>query len=386
MIKEKIITEEIAKEWQKEFPILKEVIHVGNCSQAPQSRRVRAAIEEYLDNWLTVGMDWDYWVTEVNKAKKEFAKLINASEEEIAVTSSVSMATASVLGSLKPEGSRSKVVLTEMEFPTIGQVTLAQAEKGNFEVDFIPVQDGKIEEEEYDKYVDADTLLTGVTFGYYQNGFKQNLKRIGEIVHKEGSIFFVDAYQAIGTAHVDVKEMDIDILTTGNLKYLLGIPGIAFLYVKSELAEKLQPSITGWFGMENPFAFEIKNLDFAAGTRRFDTGTPPILTAFAARAGMEIINEVGTKNIEQRIEELSQFSLNLAQDYKMRIASPSNTEEKGAVTAIECDNAHDVEAKLKDQKIIASARGNVIRIAPHFFTTKENLETVFKHVDKILKS
>ncbi|TMW71184.1 aminotransferase class V-fold PLP-dependent enzyme [Alteribacter natronophilus] len=385
MISNTLITEEDAKEWQKEFPILRDVIHVGNCSQAPQAKKVRLAIEKYLDNWLTVGMDWEYWVEEVNRSKEEFAKLINASPEEVAITSSVSLATASIIGALPFDEIKSNIVLTEADFPTIGHVSLAQAKRQGFGVDFIPVKNGEIEEADYEKYVNDNTMLTCVTSAYYQNGFKQNLKKIGEIIHQKGSIYYVDAYQDIGTSHIDVKEMDIDILTTGNLKYLLGMPGIAFIYVKKELSERLEPSITGWFGMKNPFSFEIKNLDYAPDTRRFDTGTPAILTAFAARAGMEIINKVGPKNIEERIDRLSIFTLDLMRTKGMDIASPLDIKRKGAVTAIRVPNPHDVERKLKEKQIIASARGDVIRIAPHFFTTQENLKIVVDELEDVLK-
>lgn len=378
------ISEVRAKEWQREFPILSNINHLGNCSQAPQAKKVRTAIESYLENWLTVGMDWDFWVTETIKAKHEFAKLINASPEEIAITTSLSEATASIFSALDPKGNKRKIVVTEAEFPTVGQIALAY-EKFGYEVEFVPVREGKINLEDYESIVDSDTIITAATHIYYQNGFKQNIKEIANIVHQKGSLLYVDAYQSLGTTAIDVKKLGIDILASGNLKYLLGIPGIAFVYVKKELIPSLKPAITGWFGMEDPFSFQVDQLDYAHATRRFETGTPPVLTAFAARAGMEIINEAGIHNIEERLQELSRYTLDLSLAKGFNVVSPLNLAEKGSMTAIHVPHSHHFEAEMKKRRIIVSARGDVIRFAPHFFTTKENIDEAVEQLASILQ-
>ncbi|NPV44492.1 MAG: aminotransferase class V-fold PLP-dependent enzyme [Firmicutes bacterium] len=380
----KAITEDDAIRWKEEFPILKDIIHVANCSQGPQAKRVRKAIETYLDNWLTVGMDWEYWVGETIKAKEEFAKLINAHPSEIAISTSVSEATASIASSLNVNSPKKKIVTTEAEFPTVAHVWLAHQKYG-FKVDFIPLKNGEILEEDYEKIVDEDTVITSVTHVYYQNGFKQDIKKIADIVHKNGSLILVDAYQSVGTVHIDVKEMDIDILTSGNLKYLLGIPGIAFTYVKKDIIPWLKPAVTGWFGQENPFAFHVRYLDFAGDARRFDTGTPPVLASFAAKAGMEIINQVGPKFIQDRIDILSEYTIKGALERGLEVVSPIDVSKKGATTAVKVPDPHDVELQLKKRNIIASARGDVIRIAPHFFTTKSDLDVVLDQLKDIMK-
>lgn len=379
-----VLSEDFARQWQGEFPLLAHTIHVANCSQAPQAKRVRRAIEDYLDSWLTAGMDWEYWIEETIKAKHEFARLINASPDEIALSTSVSEATASIASALDPLGARRRILTTEAEFPTVGHVWLA-SQKYGYKVDYVPVRNGEILLEDYRRLLDEETVLTSVTHVYYQNGFKQDLGAIARIIHEKGSLFYVDAYQSLGTVDLDVKQMDIDILSSGNLKYLLGIPGIAFIYVKKDLISCLKPAVTGWFGQENPFSFQVRYLDYASDSRRFDTGTPPVLTAFAARAGMEIINEVGPKNIEKRINMLSEYTIGLAQERGLELLSPLDVKKKGSTTAIRVDDSHQVEIDLKKHNIIASARGNAIRIAPHFYTTKENLKHVMDCLAGLLR-
>lgn len=384
-----LIGEEEIEGWREEFPILKDVVHVANCSQAPQSKRVRQAINRYLDSWLTVGMDWDTWMEEVYKAKVKFAKLINAEPGEIAISTSVSEGVSSIASSLDYSGKRKKVVVTDVEFPTVNYIWLAQQKYG-VQVDFIPVNEKyEIDLEEYERYIDEYTLITCATYVYYLNGFKQDIGRIAAIAHDKGSLLLVDAYQGLGTQPVDVKKMDIDILVSGNLKYLFGIPGVAFLYVKRDLIPRLKPSVTGWFGQANPFSFESRIIDWAMDASRLDTGTPPVLPAYAARAGLEIVNEVGVDRIKDRIDMLSAYALKGCIDRGLKPISPLDVNKKAGTTAIWVSDkmdSHELELELKNRNILASARGDVIRVAPHFYTKPEEIDYVLDQIVDILNS
>lgn len=382
-----LISEQEVDQWRTEFPILKDVIHVANCSQSAQAKSVRGAIDNYLNNWLTVGMDWDSWVTEVNLAKAEFAKLINADPSEIAISSCVSETISSIASSLDYSGIRNKIVVTDAEFPTVNYIWLAHQKYGA-KVDFISVDENhEIDISEYERYIDEKTLLTSVTQVYYLNGFKQDIGKIAEIAHRKGSLLLADCYQGIGTEPIDVKAMNIDILTSGNLKYLFGIPGIAFLYVNKNLVNMLKPAVTGWFGQDNPFKFQTRYNDWANGARRFDTGTPPVLTSYAAKAGIEIVNKVGVERIKDRIDMLSARALQGCLDRSLKCISPFDVNKKGSTTAIWVSDkmdSHSVEIELRKRNIIASARGDVIRIAPHFYTKPEEIDFVLDQLKNIL--
>lgn len=362
------LSEEEARTWQAEFPSLARTIHVANCSHGPQARRVRGALDAYLDSWLAKGMDWESWIDEIDAAKQAFARLIGARPAEVALSTSASAAVASVASALAAGGARRRVVTTEAEFPTVGHVWLAHARYG-LEVEFIPVRDGAIELAAYEDIVDERTLIVSATHVYYKTGFKQDVKRIAEIAHRAGAKLLVDAYQSLGTCQLDVAELDIDILVSGNQKYLLGVPGIAFLYVKEDLVEHLEPSFTGWFGRVDPFAFDPKTLDYAADARRLETGTPPVFAAAAARAGMELIEQADPRRIGARIDQLSAHAIAAAAERGLEYSGPRDVQRKGATTAIRVPEPHTIEETLKERGVIASARGDVIRIAPHFFTT-----------------
>lgn len=383
-----LLSEAEIDRWREDFPILRSVAHLGNCSQSAQSKQVLAGIQRYLDNWGSVGMDWDSWMEEIDLAKAEFAKLIGAEPDEIAIASSVSDLVSSVANSLDYTGRRKKVVVTDMEFPTVDYIWLANQRHGA-KVDFVSVNENhEIDINEYERYIDEDTLLTSITQVYYLNGFKQDIKAIADIAHRKGSLILVDAYQCLGTEPLNVKEMNIDILVSGCLKYLFGIPGVAFMYVNKNLIQELKPSVTGWFGQTNPFLFQTRYLDWANKTSRFDTGTPPVLTAYAARAGLEIINEVTVPKIKDRIDMLSAHALNGVAARGLETISPFDVSKKGGTTAIVCGDkvdSHTMEKLLRDRNVIGSGRGDVIRIAPHFYTKPEEIDYALDCIKDILE-
>lgn len=382
-----LISESEIEQWRKDFPILSHVAHLGNCSQSAQSRQVLAAIQRYLDNWGGVGMDWDSWCEEVDAAKAEFAKIINADPSEIAVAASVSDLVSSIANALDYSGKRKKIVVTDAEFPTVDHIWLANQRHGAL-VDFIPIgENHQIDIGEYDKHIDENTLLTSITQVYYLNGFKQDIAAIAEKAHSKGSLILVDSYQSLGTDPVDVKKMKIDILVSGCLKYLFGVPGIAFMYVNKELVYHLKPSVTGWFGQTNPFLFQTRYNDWSNTASRFDTGTPPVMTAYAVRAGMEIINQVGPDRIKDRIDMLSAYALKGCIKRGLHTISPMDIRKKGGTTAIVCGHrmdSHTMEAVLRKKNVIGSGRGDVIRLAPHFYTKPSEIDYVLDTIKEIL--
>jgi selenocysteine lyase/cysteine desulfurase len=358
---------------------------MNNCSQAPQTSATRAAAEQYLDSWRLTGMDWDAWMVEVGDAKAAFARLIGAEPEDIAVTSSVSEATSAVASALDFAGPRNRVVVTEAEFPTVGQVWLAQERRGA-RVSWVPVTDGRIDLTAYEPSMTDRTMIVSACHGYFLNGFTQDLKALGEMAHAHGALLYADAYQTAGAIPIDVKSLGVDFLASGNLKFLMGIPGIAFLYVRPELADTLRPTITGWFGRVQPFSFDPKRLDWAPGARRFDTGTPPVLNAYIARAGMEMIAELGVGRIRAWHEVLGQRMIEGGRARGLSLYGVNDVSRKTVSTAFLVENAHGVEAAMRARGVLPAARGPVIRLAPHFYTSLDDVDTALDLLAEVTRS
>ena len=359
--------------WRARIPLLASCIPMNNCSQAPQTDATRAAAERYLDSWNRRGMDWDAWLAEVASAKAEFAALIGAAPSDIAVFSSVSEAASAVASALGLSGWRTGIVVSEAEFPTVAHVWLAQAPRGA-RVSFAPVCDGAIDPAAYDTLVDDRTALVSVSHGYYANGFIQDAQRIAACARDAGALSFVDAYQTLGAAPVDVRALGVDFLTSGTLKFLMGMPGIAFLYVRPEVVGSLHPTVTGWFGRADPFASTARTLDWSPTASRFDTGTPPVIGAYVARAGMEMINAIGPANIRAWHEVLGRRLIAGGRERGLALYGPADMAHKTATTAFVVRDPAAVEDAMRRRGVLPTARGDVLRLAPHFFTTIDDVD------------
>jgi len=318
-------------------------------------------------------MDWDAWITEVSLAKREFATLINASPDDIAVFSSVSEATSAVASALDFGGGQNRIVVSEAEFPTVGHVWLAQRARGA-RIEWAHVSAGAIEPVAYVDRIDERTAIVSACHAYYMNGYVQDVEAIAARAHAHGALLFADAYQTLGAVPVDVKALGVDFLASGNLKFLMGIPGIAFLYVKPDVIQRLHPTVTGWFGRVDPFAFDLKGLDWSATASRFDSGTPPVMNAYVARAGMEILNSIGVAKIRAWHQTLAQRLIDGGRARGLVLHGTDDVAHKTVSTAFMVDDSHAVENKMRARGIIASARGAVIRLAPHFYSTIEDCD------------
>ena len=358
------------------------IVPMNNCSQAPQADSTRAAAERYLDSWNERGMDWEAWMDEVRLAKQSFATLIGASTDEIAIFSSVSEATSAVASAMDFSGHRRKVVVSEAEFPTVGQVWLAQEPRGA-RIAWVDAQSGTIESAQYAAAVDDATALVVACHGFYLNGFVQDVRGIARIAHAAGALLFVDAYQTLGTMPVDVKTLDVDFLVSGNLKYLMGAPGIAFLYVRRALIDALHPTLTGWFGRADPFAFRVNALDWSPTASRFDTGTPPLMNAYIARAGMDLIQEVGVERIRAWHQVLGQHLVDGGRERGLTLHGTRDVARKTASTAFAVRDSHALESALRARGVIAAARGPVIRLAPHFYSSLADVHTALDLVAQL---
>jgi selenocysteine lyase/cysteine desulfurase len=369
---------------RKRIPSLELLIPMNNCSQAPQMDLTRAAADAYLESWRVEGMNWDRWIGEVEAARASFARLINAAPEEVAICSSVSQATSSLASALDFTAGRDKVVVTEGEFPTVAQVWVAQQKRGA-RLGWVPARDGTIPLEGYDGLLDEDTLLVSACHAYYQSGFKQDIPAIVKMSREVGALIYVDAYQSLGTEPMDVKALDVDFLASGALKFLMGIPGIAFLYVKPSVAERMEPSVTGWFGRENPFSFDPRDASWAPGAKRFDTGTPPIMEAYVARAAMDYLLEVGLEPIGQWTRVLSEALTEGGKARGLTVLGDPDPLKKAPTTAfLVPGDSHEVEAAMRDRGIVASARGPALRLAPHFYTTLDEVDTALDALKEVL--
>lgn len=357
------------------FPILASKAQLSSCSQSALCTPVEEAIAGYLALWRDKGMDWVGWMNTVEAAKAAFARLVNARPQDVAVCGSVSDAASTIASALDFGRSGRSIVVGENEFPSVGHVWLAQRRRGA-RISFAPADDeGWISAESYETAMAQakNCALVSVSHAAFYNGALQDIAAITRGARERGAITFVDAYQSAGALCIDVQRDGIDILAAGAQKFLLGCPGIAFLYVRPGLAETLTPGNTGWFGRVNPFAFDIRGLDFPPHAGRFNTGTPPMINGHAARAALEFITALDGKQVEGYLRHLSRTAVEEARRLGFSVASPLDASRRAVTTALRVRDAAALERAMAEAGYIVSARNDVIRIAPHFYNTEQEV-------------
>jgi selenocysteine lyase/cysteine desulfurase len=333
---------------------------------------VQTGLEDYIASWHAQGSPWETWVERYEAARTAFAQFINASPNEVAIVTSVSAGVNSIASAMNFR-KRKKVVMGEFEFPTMGHVWLAQRDRGA-DVQFVSAEGDRIPLVNYEKMIDRDTLIVPLTHVCFKNGFRSEVNAITQIAHSSGALVMLDDYQDCGTRPIDVKALDLDCFVTGTLKYLLGPPGLAFMYVRTELISSLVPTVTGWFAQANPFAYDPQHIDLSPTARRFESGSPSVPNAYAAAPGFQLLREIGMENVAGQIERLTQSLLICARDLGIRAKTPADS--AGPLVVLQTKDSNLLVQKLAENDIVASNRHDGLRISFHVYNTMEDVEAV----------
>jgi selenocysteine lyase/cysteine desulfurase len=362
------------------FPIFEERVYLNSCSQGALGRPVQAALEEFMTSWHQQGNPWELWCERMDELRAEFAALINAAPDEVAVTFSASTAV-SALASALDWTERPRVVLSDFDFPTMGHVWLAQRARGA-EVAFARAAGDRLPLAAFEAEVDGRTRLVATSHVCYRNGFKTDLAALAELAHTHGAPLLVDAFQSLGAEPIDVKALGVDALVTGTLKYLLGTPGVAFLYVRRELADRLAPTDTGWFGQADPFAYDVHRLDHAPGARRFQSGSPPVPAVYAALAALRLLREVGLDAVRDHVCGLADLAIAGLRERGLDVMTPDDPALRGPLVMVRCRDVQTLLARLAERGVLCSTRDGALRVSFHHYNTESDVRAVLSGLDE----
>jgi selenocysteine lyase/cysteine desulfurase len=362
------------EEFRQRFPALTDTAHFASCSQGAMSDALVSALLELQYTMREQGAPWHRWMEEVDTARDMFADLIGAHPDEVAVVSCASAAAFQV-ASTQDWAHRPRIVTTDMEFPSIAHVWLAQQPFGA-QIVHASEHDGILETSDYESLIDETCSLVSVPLVSYRNGLRLPMKGVIQAAKSAGARTFVDAYQGTGVEPIDVHELDCDYLTSGSLKYLLGLPGIAFLYVRSGMKDAAPPVQTGWFGQTDPYSFDPLRLDQPPHARRFESGTPSIPSAFGAVAGMRMIQMLEPAAVMEHIAALTQELHERLLAEGCALWSPDDPALRGPQVALVDDDPDDLAAFLAERRIVTSPRGRLLRLSLHYYNTSADIDSL----------
>ncbi|HXY86213.1 MAG TPA: aminotransferase class V-fold PLP-dependent enzyme [Gaiellaceae bacterium] len=367
-------------EYREQFPILRDTTYLINHSLGAMPAKAEERVLEYARVWRERGIRaWaEGWWEMPLTVGDIVGRIIGAPCGTTVMHQNVAIAEAIVLSCFRPvEPSRNRVVYEEGNFPSVRYLYQAQPD-----LDVVVVPDDAAIVEA----IDERTLLVPVTHVLFRTGEIQDVASIVRRAHEVGAHVVLDAYQSAGIVPLDVTALDVDFAVGGSVKWLCGGPGNGWLYVRPDLAERLEPTFMGWQAHARPFAFQPE-LEYAQGAARFLTGTPNVPALYAGTAGYELIDEIGVDRIRENSLRQTQLLLDLFDEAGFEIASPRDPMRRGGTVTVRTPEFEAVHRELAERQVLCDFRPDAgIRLGPHYFNTEDELRHVAGQIVEIVET
>jgi kynureninase len=373
--------------WRNEFPILETSTYLISNSLGAMPRAVRDRLAAYADAWAVRGVRaWEEeWWNLPAVVGDSIARILGAPPGSVSVHQNVTLAQAVISSCYDFSGPRNKIVLVDLEFPSILYFYFEQRRRGA-DVVVVPSDDGiHAPIERILDAIDERTLLVPISQVLFRSAAIVDARAIVEKVQRVGAHVILDVFQAAGTLPVDLTALGVEFAVGGVLKWLCGGPGAGFLYVRPDLAPKLEPTVTGWFAHNNPFAFDPRPIERTQTSYRFLTGTTQIPALYAAQPGLEIIAAAGVENIRRKSQALTSRLISGAQNRGWRVNTPLDATARGGTVSIDCPHAQEVARELVARGILVDFRPNAgVRMSPHFYNREDEIDRALDAISEIL--
>ena len=375
--------------WREEFPILETSTYLISNSLGAMPRQVYGRLRDYADSWAVRGVRaWEegWWDMAVSVGDR-IGELIGAGPGEISLHQNVTLTQAIISSCFDFSGPRNKVVLVDLEFPSIVYFYLEQRRRGA-RVEIVKSEDGiHAPLEKILDAIDETTLLVPISLVLFRSASIVDARAIVERAHKAGAHVILDCFQAAGTLPVDVCGLNVDFAVGGCLKWLCGGPGVAYLYARPDLRDTLAPMITGWSAHQRPFDFEVGPVELRNDGFRFLNGTPHIPALYACQPGLEILEKVGIEKIREKSKRQTQRLMDGAAARGWKVNSPRDASMRGGTISVDCPHASAVKSELIARNILVDYRpGAGVRLSPHFYNRDEEIDFALEQMEDILKT
>ena len=366
-------------DYRSEFPILEQTTYLINHSLGAMPARVEERLAEYARTWRERGIRaWgEGWWELPLTVGDQVGRIVGAPPGSTVMHQNVAVAEAVIRSCFRPTAMRNRVVYERGNFPSVRYLYQAQ-----------PVLEVVVCEDDAAivDAIDERTLLVPISHVLFKSGEIQDVATIVGRAHEAGAHVILDAYQSAGIVPLDVTALGVDFAVGGSVKWLCGGPGNGWLYVRPDLAERLEPSYTGWQAHANPFAFE-EEMHYASGAARFLTGTPNVPALYAATAGYALVEEIGVDRIRANSLRQTELLLRLADAGGFGVASPREAERRGGTVTVHVEDFPAVHAELAARQILCDFRPDAgLRIGPHYYTSDAELEHVIEQIGHIVTS
>ncbi len=363
-------------DFRSEFPILEHTTYLINHSLGAMPAKAEERVADYARTWRERGIRaWgEGWWELPMTVGDQIGRIVGAPPGSTVMHQNVAIAEAIVLSCFRPVGDRDRIVYERANFPSVRYLYEAQPD---LEV-VVCEDDGAIVDA-----IDERTLLVPISHVLFKSAEIQDVEAIIRKAHEVGAHVILDAYQSAGIVPLDATALNVDFAVGGSVKWLCGGPGNGWLYVRPDLAARLEPTYTGWQAHEAPFGFE-EEMRYAVGAARFLTGTPNVPALYAATPGYDLIEEIGVERIRENSLRQTDRLIELADESGFEIRSPRDHGRRGGTVTVHVDDFPAVYEELAERQILCDFRPDAgIRIGPHYFTSDDELELVISQIGEI---
>jgi kynureninase len=371
--------------WRKQFPILEHTVYLVSHSLGAMPARAREYLAAYADAWATRGVRaWEegWWEMPVRTGDL-IGGIIGAAPGEVVMQPNVSVCQSIVLSCFDWNGKRNKIVTDDLNFPSNLYIYQELERTGARLVTVHSPDRIAVPTEQLLAAIDEETQLVSVSHVIFRSSYLQDIAAIARRAHEVGARIVADIYHSAGTVPLDVDSLGVDFATGGSVKWLCGGAGAGYLYVRRGLWPELKPRITGWVAHKNPFAFDPGAMEYAEDSFRFLNGTPAIPALYAARAGYEIIAEVGVERIRAKSMRQTARLIELAREAGYAVHTPLDACQRGGTVVIDVPRGDEITQELSRRNFLVDYRpGAGIRAAPHFYTEDQELELLIREIGK----
>lgn len=374
-------------EWREEFPILARTTYLISNSLGAMPRGVYGTLRDYAETWDTRGVRaWEegWWEMAVSVGDR-IGALLGAAPGDISLHQNVTLTQAIIASCFDFQGRRNKVVMVDMEFPSVLYFYQEQQARGA-RVEILRSEDGiRIPLEKVLAAIDEQTLLVPISYVLFRSACLVEARAIIERAQRVGAHVILDCFQAAGTVPLNLRELGTEFAVGGVLKWLCGGPGVAYLYVRPDLRARLKPTLTGWLAHRRPFQFETGPVDRRDDAFRFLNGTPHIPALYACQPGLEIVSRVGIERIRAKSMHQTDHLIAGALSRGWQVNSPANPAERGGTVSVDCPQAPEVCRELLARDILVDYRPQAgIRLSPHFYNRDAELDFALDQISEIL--
>jgi kynureninase len=371
--------------WRGEFPGLEESVYFISHSLGCLPIKTAEYMEEFLELWHRKSITaWDDWLPEVDRAAERVEKLLSAPSGTVTMFTNVSLINAVLASCFEYTPQRNKVVYTGLEFPSVSYVWKAEERRGA-QVHVVPSDDGvQVATQAILDAIDERTVAVPISHASYRSAYIFDIKAIAAKAASVGAHVILDVYQSAGVMPIDVVDLGVSFACGGSVKYLCGGPGAAYLYVRRDLIGHFEPRVTGWFGNEAPFAFTMPGQTYAESVWRYMGGTPAIAPLYQARAGSEIVGQIGARAIREKSLRSTARVMELVDERGFALNTPREPERRAGSVVFDFVGSADVARELNRRRFFCDHRpGAGIRIAPHFYNAADEIELFFEELDRV---